>query len=63
MKSPGSDGKNRDREKGQSVEVNTALLFLSGRAAAAACLLCGEGQGSLHAFCLMHTEILCPSGF
>lgn len=50
-------------KKDRVLKSTLHFYFCRGRAAAAACLVFGEGQGSLHAFCLMRTAILCPSGF
>lgn len=60
----GSDGKIGDGRwgEGQTDEANIALLFLSRQSHACSTPRIWERAG-LHAFCLTHTAILCPSGF
>lgn len=64
MKSLGSDGKKGDGRwgEGQTDEANIALLFLSRQSHACSTPRIWERAG-LHAFCLTHAAILCPSGF
>lgn len=60
----GRDGKIGDGRwgEGQTDEANIALLFLSQQSHACSTPRIWERAG-LHAFCLTHTAILCPSGF
>lgn len=60
----GSDRKIGDGRwgEGQTDEANIALLFLSRQSHACSTPRIWERAG-LHAFCLTHTAILCPSGF